>query len=362
MSVKSTDTNNITFELVVRNNMNLTSQSITWACDNGNLSSAPFTLDGNQQRIENFSTVYSSPGSNALACNATSNDGNDAKTLNFNLTGIKIEDYNSTALAENQRTVNFTIKNYWTPSAVTWYMTSDGQTFTNTTSTLSTNGTALVSQTINYTTDGNKNIIINISSGSMVDRYNESFTLKALKISNYDSLNLTSTDRLLKFDIKNNWYQNQTVNWNITNPSLTGSNATNLTAGESLFILFENNYTTQGINKPQITAYNNSFISSFADRFVIKVIEILRHLVLYESQNNTISEIEPLNNMGQTNVSWSIDTGEENISSSQSATLNNSEGMIIIINNNYTTSNVHINKPTVNSSMYNDSSSSIVTG
>lgn len=359
LSVKSMDTSNVTFELIIRNNMNVTSQSITWACDNGNSSSASFTLSGNQQKIENFSTNYSTPGVKILTCNTTSVDGNDSRVIEFEIKGIKIEDYNSTALVENQRMINFTIKNYWRAVPVTWYITSDGQTFTNTTSVLSTNGTALVSQTINYTTDNNKTVLVNISSGDIIDRYNESFILKALRIEDFDSINLTSTNRLLQFMVKNNWYLNQSVNWNITDPSITSSSTDNLTSGESLIVLVENNYTTQGTKKPTVNAYNNTFTDSFIDRFIVKMIEVLRHLVLYESQSSTITETDVMNNLNRDNISWTIDTGEQNITSSQVTTLNNSESVFIIIESNYTSSNVYVNKPTVNSSSYNDSSTSV---
>lgn len=133
--------------------------------------------------------------------------------------------------------INFTIRNYYHPATVTWYITSGGQTFTNTTSAIATNGGASVSQTINYTSDGSKDVVVNISSGSMVDRLNETFILKAVRIEDFDSINLTSTNRLLEFKIKNNWPDNQSVNWNVTDPSVSSNTSANLTSGEYLFVL-----------------------------------------------------------------------------------------------------------------------------
>ena len=271
LAVNSMNTNKVTFELALKNDMNVTAACLSWVCSTGNQSSGtcPITLSANQERLENFSYVYSSPGNKVVTCNVTSNDGKHGKSIEFELKGIRIEDYNSTVLAENQRMVNFTIKNYWKSAAVTWYITSDGQTFTNTTSNISTNETASVSQTINYTADGSKNISINITSDSLVDKLNESFILKALRIENYDNINLTSTKRLLEFNVKNNWYLNQSVKWNITDPNITSNLTANLTAGESIIILIENNYTSPGTKKPKITAYNNSFIASFIDWFIV---------------------------------------------------------------------------------------------
>jgi len=360
LTISSRDTSNITFKLGIVNNMNDTSQNINWSCSEG-LSGGPFTLAGNASRIESMSNNYSSPGIKTFSCTTTSVDGNDTRAIEFEIKGIRIEDYNNTRVDENTRLLNFTIKNYWLPVAVTWYITSDGQTFTNTTPALATNGTVLVSQAINYTTDGRKDVVVNISSGSTIDRLNETMILKALRIGDFNSINLTSTNRLLQFIIKNNWPDNQSVRWNVTDPSVTSNSDVNLTTGESVFVLIENNYTTQGTKKPQITVYNNTFSDSLIDRFFVKVIEILRHLVLHENRSSTISEIDTRNNLGQANISWSIDTGEQNLTSMQTTVLNNSEQVIIIIENNYTGSNIYIIRPTVNSSSYNDTSTGIVT-
>ncbi len=358
LTVQSRDISNITFSLGILNDMNATSQNIQWSCSEG-LSGGPFTLSGNASRIELVSNNYSTPGIKAFSCNTTSFDGNESGSIEFGINGVEIEDYNNTALDSNTRMINFTIKNYWLPLSVRWYITSNGQTFTNTAS-LTTNGTTMVSQIINYTADGNKDVIVNASSGSIIARYNESFNLNAIRIEDYDSLNLTSTNRLMEFRIKNNWPDNQSIRWNVTDPSLS-SNAINLASEEFVFVLIENNYTTQGTKKPQITAYNNTFADSVMDRFLVKVIEILRHLVLYESRESTISEMDAINNLGQTNISWTVDTGEQNITSTQTTTLNNSEQVIVIIESNYTGSNVYVTRPTVNSSSYNDTTAGVTT-
>lgn len=102
-------------------------------------------------------------------------------------------------------------------------------------------------------------------------------------------------------------------------------------------------------------------MDTFGDRFVAKVIDILKLLVLFESQGITISLIDAINNWGQTNVSWSMDTSQGNITSSQSVTLNQSEEVFIIIESNYTTGGVYPTISTVNSSYYNDAATRIVT-
>lgn len=205
-----------------------------------------------------------------FSCTTTSVDGNDTKAVEFEISGLKIEDYNNTRLAENQRMINFTIKNYWLPSTVTWYITSDGQTFTNTTSSIGTNATSLVSQTINYTTDGSKDIYINISSGGVVDYYNETLRLEAIEIEDYDTVNITSTDMLLGFKVRNNWHLNRSISWNLTDPSITSNNSVNIGTDEITFILIENNYTSAGTKNPKVTVHNGTFLDWFTDRFMIE--------------------------------------------------------------------------------------------
>ncbi len=269
LTISNRNTSNITFALGILNKMNVTSQNIQWSCTGG-LSGGPFTLTANTSRIDLMSSNYSTPGMKTFSCTTTSVDGNDTKAVEFEISGLKIEDYNNTRLAENQRMINFTIKNYWLPSTVTWYITSDGQTFTNTTSSIGTNATSLVSQTINYTTDGSKDIYINISSGGVVDYYNETLRLEAIEIEDYDTVNITSTDMLLGFKVRNNWHLNRSISWNLTDPSITSNNSVNIGTDEITFILIENNYTSAGTKNPKVTVHNGTFLDWFTDRFMIE--------------------------------------------------------------------------------------------
>ncbi|TAL46888.1 hypothetical protein EPN87_04140 [archaeon] len=352
LALKTLDVSNATFELVTYNDMNITSQDISWQCDSA--SAGPFTLAGYSNRTDTFSINYTSPGSQSLSCAVTSVDGNDTKTINSNIKGIAIENVNTSSVSTDNMQAIFNITNYWYPSTITWYIATDGQTFTNQ-AILGTNASTTVSQNITYTTDGTKTLAINISSGNLTDFYNYTFTIKSLGIYDYNIYNLDGTSRLLSFFIKNYWTQNQSIQWNISNPSVASN--INLTSNEPLIVLVTNNYTDSGRQLPTINAYNGSSSDSYIGNFMTKALEITRNLALLESQSDTIRIVTAVNNMDQQAISWLFNTGGENITSTTNVNLNASEQVFIIIQNNYTTGGIYLTNITVNSTSYNDTAS-----
>ncbi len=360
LSVTNQDRSVIAFQLMIYNNLNETSQNVGWSCDNGIASNSSFTIPAFGYRLENFTYNFTSPSTTSLTCTANSTTVNDAAKVNFEIQRIKIENYNSTRLAENSRLTNFTIKNYYYPSTVYWTIMSDGQTFGDQVA-LSTNESAPVSQRINYTTDGEKTISVNISSGTnLTDWYNETFTLHALRIENYYRTVLNNNNVSINFTIKNHWPTNQSVSWNISDPNVSSSSPAELAEGQSINVSIEANYTTQGRKRPAITAYNGSIATTHNDNFIIKMIESVSTLNLFESRSSTIFEIIARNLIGQQIFSWLFDTGQGNIQSAENITLNTSEQVFIIIEANYTSAGVYPVNVTINStSLFNDTSKSV---
>ncbi len=350
------------FNIIISNGFNFTVNDINWACDNGAQSNSSFSISSLSSRTEYFNRTYSSPGTKYLNCNVTSSEGNDTKFVKFDMSGIKIEDYNSSSVAENNRNVQFAIKNYWAPVAVNWNIRSDGQLFSDTTATLATNGSAAISQSINYTTDGSKIVNATIISGGMSDVYNESFSLSAIRIENLESYKNNETNqRILRFNITNYWpHTISNVNWRISDPLTTSNDSVTLSPGESRNFTVQINYSSQGVKSPGLLAYNGTFNSSTSDRFAVKMVQILNNLVLKESKDSTIQIAEIINNMGSQVLSWLINSGQQTIYSTQNVSLNNSEQVFVIIETNYTASNVYLPNVTVNSTSYNDTRSGIV--
>ena len=356
LTLKALNASNATFELDIFNSMNSTSQNVNWKCDS--VSGGPFTLSAFSNRLESFSINYTSLGKKLLTCNTTSADGNHNRTIDFNLRGIEIEDINITATTVDSRLVTFNLTNYYWQAPITWYIASDGQTFTNSV-TLGTNQSRTISQNITYTTDGKKAISINASSDNVVGRRNETVDIKSIGIYDYDVYILNNSNKLMTFAAQNYWPQNQRISWNITEPLITSNAISNLTESEPLIVFIENNYTDQGRKIPKITAYNNSRLDSFVGNFLVKMVEITGNLVLAESQNSTVQFITAVNNIGQRLFSWTFNTTKESIPSTQDITLNNSEKVLIVIETNYSSRGVYPTNVTVNSTGYNDTASGV---
>ena len=359
LSTPNQDRTLVNFSLQIFNDMDVASSSVNWDCSEGRSSNSSFTMAAKEYRNITFNYNYSLPGKKTFTCIANSTDGNHSKTINFEIKGIAIEDYNASSLSGNNRLVKFNITNYYYPSTITWHIISDGQTFSNSL-TLATNQSRQITQDITYTTEGDKNVSVVVSSGGLSDRFNETFTLKSIEIENYNSYRERETNRTTNFTIKNYWPQDLAVSWNMTDPSVTNSNISTLPRGGATNVSHRHNYTTQGNKSNTINAYSGSFLDSLVDRFVVKMVEITEHSTFSESQGSTIQLITAVNNIGQRAVSWLFKTDAQSISSNQDVTLNTTEPLFIVIETNYSSGGVYPTNVTVNSTGYNDTASGIV--
>jgi hypothetical protein len=157
------------------------------------------------------------------------------------------------------------------------------------------------------------------------------------------------------FDVFNNWY-NQSVLWNISNPSIT--NTTFIDNNRSLMVFIENNYTSQGNNKVEINAKVSSFVDKVTDFFEIRPLQVANFQTLTGGQNKTVFEINARNNLNITqSFTWKVDTTQQNISNT---TTINSSDVFIFVETNYTTKGVYKTTAFLNSSSYNDNQSSAV--
>lgn len=355
LAVTKQDRTVVDFKFQIFNDMDIASASVSWSCSEGISSNSSFTMAAKEYRNITFNYNYSLPEKKSFTCYTNSTDGNHSKTIDFNIKGIAIEDYNASSLSANNRLIKFNITNYYYPSTVRWYVTSDGQSFSNTV-TLATNQSNQITQNITYTTAGEKNVSVVITSGSLSDRHNETFTLKSLEIENLNSYIEAETNRTFNFTIRNYWPQSLSVSWNMSDPSVTNNNVAALAQGESVNITHRNNYTTQGRKANAINVYSGSFLGSFIDRFRVEMASIAEHSTLYENQSSTIQVITAVNNIGQSLMSWLFKTDAQSIASSQDIILNTSEGVFIVIETNYSNSGIFPTNITINTTSYNDNS------
>ncbi|MFC1715686.1 toxin TcdB middle/N-terminal domain-containing protein [Candidatus Poribacteria bacterium] len=337
-------------EFIFENHVSESATGVEWNCPNGVVSTLPFNISGNSGAMAIIAYNYSSPGYKTVLCNVSSNDGSGNRTTDFELNGLEILNYSLTHLDTDSKRVKFFIKNHYYPLTVTWQIKSDGQTFSDPIS-MGTGNVTAISQIINYTTDGEKIVNITVSSGSIKDTYQDQFTINAFGIERYFRYSFNTTERIISFDLLNNWPSNLSVSWNISNPSL--ANSTNLDQDESLMIIIEENYT-QGRKEPTISASSGAMSGTFTDWFDIYIVHLLDLQSLSESVASTITEIIARSNSGSRTVSWNLDTGKENVTASDTTTINESSGVMVIIEHSYASSAVYLTNATVNDSTYED--------
>lgn len=338
-------------EFIVSNNMTENSSNVSWNCNNGISSSEAMQLSGTEVSSLYLEHNYSSTGVVTLNCTATSLDGNDSATTIFEIKTFQVEDFNITETGVNKRLVMFKVKNYYYPSNITWNISSDFQSSSNTTY-LDNSENTTVSHEFNYTTDGIKTVLITLSSGNISNTYFTFFNLSALGIEDYQSHSDNGSYAVVTFNVKNYWPETLETRWNISNPLDSGS--INLSQNESFLVVIEENYTVQGVKKPSVYAYTDTFLDSLFDIFYVRMVEISSYQVLGENESNSVTEMIGRSNIGSTGLSWQFDTGKENITSNQSIALNESEEVMIIIESGYTDSSTYAHTATINSSSYND--------
>lgn len=348
------------FELWIGSDITENTSNIAWNCSDSLSSTLGFNLSDQEDIMVLIEHNYTSAGAKSFACSANSSDGSGSATAGFTIEGITLTSYNRTALNESTHLIQFTILNSYYLSEINWTLESAGQRFSNLMN-LSYGASESVSQGITYSTDGEKNLSITLTATGMSDSQNFTFVLKAVEVEDHFRYNLTPTAQLLEYKVWNYWPSNQTVSWNLTEPAITSTQSATLAEDKFLFVFVEENYTTRGKKNPTLTAWSTISVDSYADRFSIKPLHIMTLLVLAEKQLSSVFETFARSNMGKQTISWLLDTGQENISSTQTADINYTDSVFIFIETNYSTRDVFSLNMTLNSSSQDDSATGVVT-
>jgi YD repeat-containing protein len=352
INILSRNVTNVSYTLVIRNDLVNDAANVTWQCNNG-LSGGPITV-GSGSAIISSTYNYSSSGITTLNCSVYSLNGNDSIKVVFDIKGIKIDNYNR-SVTGNTSTIAFNVTNYFYLRNISWHIFSDGQAFTGTTTSIPTNSSVIIAQSINYTGPGKKTVNITIwSDRNLSDSFSDSFTLKSIDFEDYHLYNTSLTKRVFDFMVKNYWTSNLSSSWNITDPTIASSSFS-LGAGETLWVFVESDNVTQGTKRPVVNAYNGSLINSVSERFLNKLLGILNYEVIIEARNSTFTEAFIKSNKDAYNISWALYTGEKKITNTQNLSVNALESVALIIETNYSVSDVFNASLYVNSTSFNDS-------
>ena len=158
------------------------------------------------------------------------------------------------------------------------------------------------------------------------------------------------------FLIRNSW-NSLAAYWNVSNPSIT--NSVNLSNNESLIVVIEQDYP-QGKKSVSVNAYNSTYLEdNRLDTFNIKQIGITSLQTLFENTSRAIVNALVVNNINPLNLSWQLNNSQQLIFSNQVVTLNTSEQLFVVIENNFSSSGIYPLNFLINSSAYNDNTTGV---
>lgn len=309
------------FELSVGNDVKEQANNVNWNCSEGLYSYFPINISGNSSASDIIDYYYMSAGQKSFQCNITSDDGSDTISKDFTVRGLEVDDYDVLYSNISTYIITFDAKNYYQNTTSNIKVTTNNETF-NQTFNISSNDDVIVITEINYSSDGLKQYQIDFTSNDSTASHVENFLIAGVSIENYVRLQNNYTNQILLFEVKNNW-KSGNVSWNLTNPDI---NATmNISNDESVAVIIENAYTTQGDNKAEITAQASNYKDLLTDFFEVRPLQISS----FEALTSSVFEIHATNNLNSTQFfNWQVD----NISSTNTLNLTGDDAYIIVEN------------------------------
>ncbi len=344
------------FEFEVKNDLTEQVRDVSWNCSEGLLSIYKFNLTGNQSLYDYMHVNFTSPGKKNFTCTASSVDGTESKSIELDIKGLEVENYDVLKQNGSKQIISFNAKNYY------WNLNPNisvdtGEEVFSKNVTLDKDAFVMVFSEVNYNSDGSrKSYAITLDGGAnATTNYASTFALEGATIENYTRTS-TGTVQNYVFYIKNNWFAGD-VTWTLNDPVTT--NTTSMAHNETVRFSISHNYTTQGPKHILLTAQVSTFIDTVTDYFDVKPLQVSELNTLSESQASTINELVVKNNLNHTLFfNWQFQTGQENLTSTL---LNSTNGTTLIyIATNYSAAGVFRTTAIVNSSSYNDNQTGVV--
>jgi len=343
------------FEFEVKNDLTEQVRDVSWNCSEGLLSIYKFNLTGNQSLYDYMHVNFTSPGKKNFTCTTSSVDGTESKSIELDIKGLEVENYDVLKQNGSKQIISFNAKNYY------WNLNPNisidtGEEVFSKNVTLDKDAFVMVFSEVNYNSDGKKAYAITLDGGAnATTNYASTFALEGATIENYTRTS-TGTVQNYVFYIKNNWFAGD-VTWTLNDPVLT--NTTSMAHNQTVRFSVSHNYITQGPKHILLTAQVSTFIDTVTDYFEVRPLEVSAVNTLSESQAQTVNELVVKNNLNHTLFfNWQFQTGQENLTSTL---LNSTNGTVLVyVASNYSTAGVFRTTAIVNSSSYTDNQTGVV--
>ncbi len=266
LDILSRNVSNTMYELVASSDINKTISNVNYSCSESLVGDTLESISSLSSFYWNITHNYSSPGRKTFSCTITSDDGSDAISKEFIIKSLGVEDYDILVKDVGLYVITFNAKNYYHDLWTQIEVDAAGSSFSEY-ALISYDESVMSFIEVNYTSDGQQSFTIELSNGSVITLYNDSFNIQGAVIENYYRTQ-TNTTNLYMFDVLNQWYAGE-INWTVNN----SQNSSIVGFNESVMVIVEEDYG-QGLHIVDINATKQSYTDKVKDQFNINPLEI----------------------------------------------------------------------------------------
>ncbi|NQU98006.1 hypothetical protein HQ533_00925 [Candidatus Woesearchaeota archaeon] len=191
----------------------------------------------------------------------------------------------------------------------------------------------------NYSSMGDFNFVINVTSGNTSDESSTIVNIGDLFVSSLSLIYSNSFIKIFETIILNDGYSTLTnVNWSFYTGESTiyADNLINILHKSNISFIFAVNYSNYGFYDVISSTFDEDLFSNQTLHVDIDQFVVTNLSQLDSSGSDRLFEFIVTGYESDLSLPWKLDTGEVNITSTQNITLNSSEFAFIIVGYNYT--------------------------
>jgi len=327
-----TDSKKRVFEFYLVNELssNITPNfSVNFGNGNSFVSNVSFNVsDSTIVLVENN---YSSGGDYVVNFSANSTGSSDYETQGIKF-GTRAEDLNLNYSNVALRKFNLIVLNDVSEVArnVVWNCSNGLSNLTPVNISGNSNRTWLLEY--NYSSPGDKGLVCSVRSTDGNESISFNFSVAGLGVNDYDVLYSNGSKRVVLFEASNA-FNTMEVQVNVSTNGGNASDKLNISAGDSVIVITETNYSVDGSQAYSISLTGNGSTTPYLEAFKLRGVDVNDYVRLNKSLSVEVIMFDVVNNWRSGFVNWSL----LDPAISNRTNLSTGEGIAVIIESNYTT-------------------------
>ena len=371
LSALSSNTTHTLFEFVI-NNTGGNTLNASWSIDMGDgttiTNNQNITLTSRESALVYVEYNYTNKGTYTINVTARASNASSSSSITAYVGDLIITELSEVYSNKFNRLFAFTILNNEASNLtnINWSLnTGETTIYANRAFNLSSGETILVFVEYNYTNYGTYTVIATANaSGTSHSKTISAAIRPPLNIYNLTQISDNGANNLFEFRVNNDrdWGINFTnVNFSVnTGESIIYANLlTIINSNESVLYYIEYNYTNPGEYTINVTAFNGTYTDSSNITVEISPINVYDLSNIYSNSLNRLFGFKVNNrngwNINISNLNWTFNTGESNISAKLLTQIAKNETVLYYIEYNYTIAGTYNINVTAFNGTYADS-------